>query len=327
VAVLVVLSGTAGVAAAESRTGGTVVVGPDETVTGGLDAFASTVVVQGTVEGDLNAFASTVRVEGTVTGDANAFAATVVLDEDGTVRGDFNAAGSDVTVAGRIDGDATVGANTVQLTETARVGGDVRYDGTLVDSGATVDGSIVREEGSLGGVGSDLPFGAVGVVYGLLVAFVLGAVLLLAFPGVSGRVAATGTTEALRSGGVGLLVAVGIPLVLVAVAVTIVGIPLSLAGLVMYLVGLWVGSVYGRFVVGSWLLSLADYDNRWLGLVVGLLGYWAVGYVPVLGGLAQLAVSLLGIGALALVVYRTYRGPTGPPAGGEEATEPGAPAS
>jgi cytoskeletal protein CcmA (bactofilin family) len=331
-ALLVVLSGAAGVAAAETRFDDTVVIGPGETVTGGLEAFATTVVVQGTVEGDLTAFASTIRIEGTVTGNVNAFGATVALGESGVVNGDFNAAGSDVTVAGRIDGEAAIGASTVVLAETASVAGDVRYDGTLDNRGAAVGGSVVFDDSlGVGFVGPDLDFdlGLFGVVYGLLVAFALGAILLLAFPGFSGRVATTGATEAVRSGGVGLLTVIGIPVVLVALLITIVGIPLSLAGVVLYAVGLWVGSVYGRFVVGSWLLSLTDYDNRWLGLVAGLLGYWAVGYLPAVGGIVQFVISLLGIGALALVAYRTYRGRDQvPPAeGGDDSVEPGAPAA
>jgi cytoskeletal protein CcmA (bactofilin family) len=334
-AAIVVLSAFTGVAAAETQAGGAVVVGPDETVDG-LDAFGGSVLVQGTVRGDLNAFAGDVRIAegarvtgdvsafggsvsiaGTVDGDVSGAAGTVTLGESAAIGGDVAVGGGTVVVAGSVAGNVEAGAETLVLEGTARVGGDVRYDAaTFRDDGAAVEGSVVRDEGiggpepvvdpRVGGV-LDAFFG----VYAFLVNLVLGAILLLAFPLFSARVADRAVGDPLRSGGYGLLALVGVPVVLVAFAITVVGIPISVVGAIVFGVFAWVAAVYGRIAVGEWLVGYADVDNRWVALVVGLLVVAVAVRVPVLGGIVDFAVLVLGLGALALTLYRAYRGESG----------------
>jgi uncharacterized protein HemY len=78
--------------------------------------------------------------------------------------------------------------------------------------------------------------------------------------------------------------------------------------MLVYGLVLWLGYVYGSFAVGSWLLSLADAENRWLALFVGLLAVSLVGLIPILGGLVQFVVLLLGLGALGRGLRNRYRG-------------------
>lgn len=63
---------------------------------------------------------------------------------------------------------------------------------------------------------------------------------------------------------------------------------------------------HGRFAVGTWLLSLADAENRWAALIVGLFVVLLVDLIPFLGGLVELIVLLLGLGALSLALYNRY---------------------
>jgi cytoskeletal protein CcmA (bactofilin family) len=348
VALLVVLSLLPGVVAAETRTGGTIVVGPGETVTGGLDAFGGDVLVQGTVRGDLNAFAGDVTVAegGRVTGDVSAFAGSVrvagevggdlsgaagdvTLTESGRVAGDLSGAAGSVTLAGVVDGSVEVGAGTLTLAETARIAGDVRYDAETFVNDGTVGGSVVRDTAIGGGFGPGVDLGIPSIVpefvfgvYALLVNFVLGALLLLVFPAFTGRVTHYARTEPLAAGGVGLLTLVGVPILLLLLLVTIVGIPLSLVGFLVFGLFAWVAAVLGRLAVGEWLTRLADVENRWLSLVVGLLAVAVLVRVPLVGGVFDVVVLLLGLGALAATLYRTYRGEPESPAADEGAETP-----
>lgn len=324
---IVVLSVLPGVAAAATRTGGTVVVGADETVDENLEAFGGSVVVRGTVNGDLQAFGGSVVVEGTVTGDVEATAGSVQIL--GTVGGDVSAAGGavdigdgaqiggtleagagSIAVGGTVLGDARLGADNVRLGENARIGGDLVYDGDLTRAdGATIDGSVTRDEGMNVGANEDFAIpGVVFTVYGVFVALLVGAILLLAFPGTAAAVADRATGDPLRTGGIGLLTAVAVPIVLVVVAVTVVGIPLALAGSLAFGLLVWLGTIYGRFVLGTWLLSLADVDNRWAALVVGVVTVALLRLVPVVGALTRFVVFLLGFGALVAVLVDGYRG-------------------
>lgn len=330
VALFVLLGAGPAVAMAQSsQTGGTVVVGPDETISGGLEVVAGSVVIHGTVDGNLQAVGGSVLLSetGTVTGNAEMTGGSVVvagavggdatfaggsflLREAGSVGGTLEGGAGDVRLDGAVGGDTTVGAETLTLGSTAVLAGGLEYDAGTFDrqDGSQVAGQVVRNPGLT--VGTD--FGGfqapvipwwVGQAYGFLVNLALGAVLLLVAPAFAGRVSSLGTTKTLRSGGAGLLAFVGVPLLLVLVALTIVGIPLSLVGILLFVIALWVGSVFGAFVVGTYLLRLADRENRWGALVLGLAVVAVLTAIPYgLGGIVGFVVLLLGLGAFALAL-------------------------
>ena len=323
----------------------------NETFDGTLDATAGAVVVAGTVDGDvsaaagsvlvtdsgrvtgdLNATAASILVEGRVDGDLTVAAAALELREGSSVGGSVDAGVADARLAGSIDGDATLGASTATVAPTATIGGSLTYSSerTTVTDGATIEGDVTRDEGLTvaqpntfggGGSGPDVPTLPpwVGTVYSGLTSLLLGAILLAATPDVSRRLAEVGTTEPLRTGAVGLATLLGTPIALVIVAVTIVGIPVSIVGFVVFVAVVWAATVYGAFVLGTWLLSLGDYQNRWAALVIGVVAVAVVRQTPVVGGVARLAVLLLGLGALATVLYE-LRG-TDDNAGGDTAGE------
>jgi cytoskeletal protein CcmA (bactofilin family) len=321
---LVLAAMPAPAAAQETRTGDTVIVAEGETVDGDLRAFAGTVVVRGTVNGDLTAltgnvfvdgevngdlqaFSGNVRINGTVTGDVSAAGGNVFLARDGRVGGQFQAGAGNVVVEGEIGGDASLGASTITVAPTAVVDGDLAYDGNLTLSDeARIDGEV-RQDDDLGVQGPLVP-GWVGWAYGLLANLLLGAVALLVFPRFSAGLADRAASDPLRSAGVGLLLLVAIPVLLILLFISLIGIPLGLIGMLVYGLVLWLGYVYGSFAVGSWLLSLADPENRWLALFVGLLAISLIGLLPILGGLVQFVVLLLGLGALGLGLRNRYRG-------------------
>ena len=327
-AVVVVLAAVpAPVAADVTRTGDTIVVDEDETIDDNLTAFGGTVIVRGTVDGDLTAFAGDIFVDGEVDGDVTAFAGNVriagnvsgsvdavggnvAIGEEARVGGQLEAAAGNVVIEGEVERDVRVGAGTITVGPSAVVGGDFVYDGDLNRAdGAQIAGEVRQESD----VGLDLGFTGplvpnwVGWVYGFLVNFVLGAVVLLAFPRFSNGIADRATADPLRSAGVGLLLFVGIPVLLVVLFISLVGIPLGLLGMLTYAILLWVGYVYGAFAVGMRVVGAADTGGRWLALFVGLLLAAIVGFVPILGGLVQFLVLLLGLGALGLGGRNRYR--------------------
>jgi cytoskeletal protein CcmA (bactofilin family) len=323
-----------GVAAAQSGAVGNVVVEEGETVQG-LEAFGGNVVVRGTVDGNVQAFAGNVvvaetgtvtgnveafsgnvEIDGTVDGNVEAFAGNVVLGETAVVGGSLESAAGTVTLDGTVQGDARLAAETIALGETAVVRGNLEYDGQLRRAdGATVAGTVTRTDDLQIGSGVG-PAGVpqfeipefVAVLYGMVVNFLVGAVLLLAFPDFSASVSERVQSSPLRTGGIGLLALVAVPIALVVVAITIVGIPLSLAGFLVFGLLAWLGSIYGRYAVGSWLVSLTDSESRWLALAVGVLGVGLLTLVPVVVGLVEFLVFLLGFGAVAMGLWTRYGG-------------------
>ncbi|RQH00756.1 bactofilin family protein [Natrarchaeobius oligotrophus] len=308
-------------AQSESQVSGTVVVEEGETVDE-LEAFAGTVVVEGTVTGDVSVVAGNVRIDGdvggdleaasgsvtiagSVDGDVEAAAGNVELVEGATVGGDLSAGAGSIAIDGSIDGNVAAGADTIRLGDEAAIAGDLRYGGDLVGNTDAVAGEI-REDTS---VGVDLtptvqPIASwLFSLYVLGMNLLLGAALLALFPrfsdGVAGRVA----NDPLRTGVVGVGALVGVPILLIAIAITVVGIPLSFLGGLGFALAIWIGIVYGRYAIAAWLLSAVGVENRWLALVAGLVAGALVVQIPYLGNPINLVVLLLGLGALARGLY------------------------
>ena len=331
-AVLLVLAAVPGLAAAETRSGGTVVVAAGETVNEDLTAFGGNVVVRGTVNGDLTAFAGNVVVTGTVTGDVEAVggnvrvegdvggdltgaAGTLLIGPEATIDGNVEFGAGTATVRGEIAGDAAIGADELTVGPSAVIGGNLEHDAETFDRSpdAEIGGSVTRNEDLGGGEfvpGPVLP-NWIGAAYGFLVNLLFGALLLLVLPGFSGGVARRAIDRPLYMGGYGLLVLIAVPILLVLFAITIIGIPITILGALVFALVVWIAYLYGAFAVGAWLVSLADSRNPWLALVVGLLVVALVGLVPFLGGLVQFLVSLLGLGALAAALRAAWRGRRG----------------
>jgi len=323
-----------GVATAQSVQGasGTIVVDEGETVDG-IDGVAGAIVVRGTVDGDVSGAAGSIRVAegGRVGGDVRAAAGTLSIDgtvggnveagvgsfeltDTGRIGGSLDVGGGSVSVDGAVGGDVRAGADSIAIGPNADVGGEFRYDAeTFTQSpDASVAGGVVEDTGLRGDVGvtvgPDFVPTWVGTAYGVVANLALGAVLLLAFPRFSREVADRVGGDALTSGVVGGAVLIGTPVLLVLVALTLVGIPLALVGIGAYVVALWVGSVYGRYALGSWVLGRLDRSNRWVALLLGVLAVAAIGFIPWLGGLVDLLVLLLGLGAFGVGLFGLYRG-------------------
>ncbi|GAA0650379.1 hypothetical protein GCM10009019_11510 [Salarchaeum japonicum] len=294
-----------GSAAADTRAGDTVVVAENETVDG-LTAFGGAVVVHGTVDGDVTALGGTVVVYGTVTGDVTALGGTVEIDDGAVVRGDLTAAGGTVTIAGRVGGDVNAAADTVTLTDTAVVAGTLSYDGDLVSApGATVEGGVVQGTGGFGPLPAIPDW--VGAVSGVLSTLVVGALLVAVLPRFTDRVADAAVDAPGRAALVAVGFLVGVPLLLILVAFTLIGIPVTILGVVAYAVLLTVGFVAGNYALGRYILSIREMENRWLALLVGVLLVGVLDLAPLVGALVQLAVFLVGVGALVRALVGAYR--------------------
>lgn len=331
--VLVLLSLYSAPAAAQRGIGGTIVVEEGETVsevsavggaivvhgtvTGDVSGAAGNVLITGTVDGDVSVATGNMRISGDVGGGVSAGAGSVSLEEGATVGGSFDVGAGDVRIDGSIGGDARVGAETIQLGERASIAGSLTYDGRLEGNRDAVAGDIVRDS-SLGPTTADgfqSTISSVVSVYAFVANLLLGIVLLALFPRFSEGVADRVRTGPVKTGlaGFGLLILV--PLLLVALLITIIGIPIALVGLLAFGFVAWIGIVYGRFALGMWLLSIASYEraaHNWIGLLLGLFLSAVLSAIPILGGLLNFALFVLGVGALALGLYHR-RGAPGVP--------------
>jgi cytoskeletal protein CcmA (bactofilin family) len=260
-----------------------------------------------------------VVISGTVDVPKGATAGDIVI-VDGPVRiaghvtGDVVAVAGKVTISGQVDGDVVTVANRLRLLEGAHVRGDVSYgdEKPVVASGATVDGKIKKVKNKIG-VGAFA--WAIGLIIWLAVtasSLILG-VLVVAFTPRAVEAASEAADSSLGAAiGMGAGLFIGIPLGAILIAATVFGVPLAvlllLAVLPLYALG---------YVTSAWILGrriLSGRRDRFVPLLIGLLILRVIALIPFLGGLAGIAATAFGLGALGLAAWRAGGGGrSGPP--------------
>ena len=191
----------------------------------------------------------------------------------------------------------------VELQSGANVTGDVvSQSAPVVASGATIGGTTKRLQTNTNWEG----FGWAGkLAWWLAVSvstLVVGLVLLWLVGRGAARILEAGRTRIGPSIGLGLLLFFGLPLLAVIALVTVVGIPLGLGLLAALLLIHALGYSAAAWVLGR---SILRGPTAW---VVAFLVGWAVlrvvALIPILGGLVWFAAVVLGLGALAVAIWR-----------------------
>jgi hypothetical protein len=243
---------------------------------------------------------------GTTSEDVVAFQGPVSVA--GTVDGDVVAFGGPVAVTGRVTGDVVTLGDQATLQPGAEVGGDLVWgaEPPLVAADARVLGDVERAHWG------DVPgsWDWIGFVGGWLSVSLAALAVGLLFLWLSPRGADAALQAALRrpgaSAGFGAVLALGLPVAAVLSMVTIVGIPLGVA-LLLALVPLYaLGYATSAWVLGR--IVLKDRRPRWVAFLAGLGILRLVALVPVLGGVAGLAATLVGLGALLIALGRSRGG-------------------
>jgi hypothetical protein len=222
---------------------------------------------------------------------------------DGTVDGSLTAFDAPVTISGRVNGDVVVFNGRVELQSGANVTGDVvSQQAPVVASGATIGGATNRLQTRTNWEG----FGWAGKLAWWLAVSVSTLVVGLLLVWLTGRGAArileAGRTRVGPSIGLGLLLFFGLPLLAVMALVTVVGIPFGIGLLAALLLIYALGYSAAAWVLGR---SILREPTAW---VVAFLAGWAIlrvaALVPILGGLVWFAAVVVGLGALAVAIWR-----------------------
>ena len=311
------------------RTGDSITVGGDETVDGDLYLFGGTIEIDGVVDGDLIAFGGQVSINGTVTGDALVGSGT--LSVPGTVDGDLRVGAGQVGISGDVSEDLMAGVGLLALAGT--VGEDVVFGSGSFSVSGEVGGDVLGRAGTYSNEGSvsgsetvtiednsrevDRTSPIMRAVTRFAALFLIGLALLwVAQRPLVTRVSTIETAPGpvigwgliflagLVVGPLLALVVGGLLTVFFAwlglnllVGVTITAMVLSVV--VVAVVGFVMVTVLAPITVGAWgggRLLPKDVP-AYLSMAAGVAVLVVVGFVPILGALVGLAVTITGAGA------------------------------
>ena len=228
---------------------------------------------------------------------------TTTVPGNATVDGDIYVIGGTAGIDGTVDGDVTLLNGNLSVQDGATVTGTLQiYSGSATVSS---DASIGRVSQFEAPTPSSSPAQRVGGF--LLQFFLMGAFgwwLVDRHPVVIENVGAAITDHALVSAVVGGLGATTLLVLFVYMAFTLILLPVAIIGLFAeFLVILYGQAVFG-YLIGTRLPIEPDGVATLAGIAVFLLALELVGFVPYLGGIAQIAVAVMGFGA----VLNTYFG-------------------
>lgn len=244
---------------------------------------------------------------------------------DGKIDGALDAGAQKIVIDGEVGGDARLDAGEIELGPHARIAGALSYasgsDLKKAD-GATIGGAVTRQERAAAPRHDGArqrtrtwsgPFW-LGRVFTFLALLACAAVFLLVAP----RFAASSCDTLERAPwlalalGFGTLVA--LPVLAVLLFISLLGIPLGLVVMALYPALLLVGYVVGVLAIARLAkAALRKEAPESFAMSIGffalaLLLVMLVGRLPFVGGLAVGVVTVLGIGACVLEVYRRRQG-------------------
>ena len=301
------------------------------TINGDLLVTGGSVNIDGIVAGDVRAAGGTVHVTGNIDGNITVVGGNVTITKDALVGKGLVAGAGQISIFAPIKGGVTVGAGSalfanevggnvivsagqLTLSPTASLQGNLTYYSdniALIQPGTTILGKvnyrkipiekdeIKRKSKEVHSLIKGFSFAF--KVYTALVGFIIGVILSLLFPRYLKKATDIIQEQSLLTAGVGLVILIGLPIVLVLLAFTIIGIPITIIGFAIYFIYIYLAKIFVALFIGKKLSDRLNWpDSYLLHLTLGFVTWVILTSIPYVGWLAQLAVVVMGLGAIAL---------------------------
>jgi cytoskeletal protein CcmA (bactofilin family) len=321
-------------------------VNVDGHVKGDVIAAGGTVRIRGQVDGDamiaggtvevtgrvgqtIRAVGGSVTVEGPVGGDVVVIGGDVDIDQNARVTRDVAVTGGvlvlrgsvgrnvivaagRVVIAGNVGGNVLVRGGEVVVDAAAVIRGNLTYSSeqpVKISPNARVSGRVIQEQYPVRPMPSARATRAFRVVFGF-VDFLWMLVLALAMVAlVPQGVSATADALSVRPWGSlcwGMALLIGIPIAVLALAVSLVGIPVAIVLLLAHILAVFASHAAAALAIGRIALTRA---SAYAQVIIGVLVIAIATNLPVAGVFLRLAVIAVGLGAVAIAFWGRRRVP------------------
>ncbi len=296
-------------------------------IQGDLLAAGGKLRLRGMVDDDARVSGGELNIEADIGDDLAASGGKINVSSDVIIGGDAWMAGGEVEMAGTVNKDLYIGGGKIVLSGT--VLGDVELEGGEIEvlESAVINGNLVYKSPREGGVHSgakisgdiryeeadwDSSHRGFGLFFALTL-IIASFVLFWLFPGFTLSTVDRIKSSPWQSLGLGFLLLVVTPLVVVLLLSIVLGIWVALTMLALYLVALLGGFLIGCFFIGDWLAKLLHRDvgtmtKRMLWVAIAVIVIGIVQWIPVVGGLFTFWLLLTGLGATAMQLRSNYVG-------------------
>ena len=299
----------------------------DGKVDGDVIVGGGTIDISGEILGSIRSMSGQILITGTIGRNVTLIAGNAQLLYPAKI------AGSIVCLAGNTDLAASIGAGArvmssnlrvsgdiknklyaqvgeLRLTSHALIGGDLEYSSNteaLIDPQAQILGKVITQPAAFSDVfkgkwleGFFLISKIAGLLMNFLFSFVIGWVLIRAYPHRLEAILHALTTNPMKSFGLGIMIVVILPLASLLLLITILGVPFALALMGFNVIFFYAAKTIPiMYVSNRYLTKLHLKPNSLSLFFVGLVIYFLLVRIPVVGILIALACLLFGLGASA----------------------------
>ena len=298
----------------------------DGTINGDILVAGGQVTVRGSASQNLRVIGGNVLILGSVGRNVSVIGGTITVDSRAKISGNAAFAGGNVelltevknlsltagsaTIGSEVLGNVSAGAGSLYLSQNAKIDGNLDYwsqEMATINRGATVSGSVTfhktqasrnyrqTSEETVGAVGS-----FIGIV-SFIGSLILGLLVLWLMPNYSKKTADLVTGKFWLSLLTGFIILVIVPILALILMITLVGFPVALYLIFAYLLFIYTAKIFVALAIGCFISERFKWKLGiyWV-FVAGLILYYILGIIPLLGFFVKLIALLTGLGALFL---------------------------
>jgi len=312
--------------------GGQVLV--DGKVNGDLITAGGTVRVSGEVTQDLRAGGGQVTISGKIGRNITVGGGNVEIIEGATIAGSAVIGGGNVslaapigsnvkigagnlTISNKINGDLDAAVSSIRLTSKSEIVGNLTYwsnNQASIDKEAKVIGTVTKKappkapETNAGRVVRGVAgFNIFSSLVGLVSSFIIGLLLISLFPKYTEAAVNTLRKRPWVSLGFGFLALILTPIIFVVLLITVLGIPLAFNLLGFYLITIYLTRLFTILWAGRAIFERTGNKTHEIwALIIGLVIYYLLGLVPIVGGIVTFLVVISGLGTAILTTRDFY---------------------
>lgn len=309
-------------------TGGQVIIDAD--IHGDLIVFAANAEINSNIYGNLIIGTGQVKINGEVAKNVYAASGQIEFSESSNIKGDIFLASGNTFINNKVEGKLYAGtgsliiggvlnkgfsanSGSINIKNNSQILGDIKYtspEKMSIESTATIKGNIdenivdketeKEDKQKFNAFGSSAGFAGkvTSTLISLISALIVGIILITLFPKFSEKVSSNIQNKFWPSTGWGLLGIIVLPIVMIISLVLIVGAPFSLILLGFYWLFIYLAKIFVGLCLGLHL-SKNKMKPVWA-MTFGLFLLYLIGIIPIIGGIANFVIVLVGFGAIYL---------------------------